>query len=299
MGQLCSKQTQTTSTLIETEKEVDLRSYKSDGDKFYDLLENKYNYLRKINFADYMYSLVNYSNENATLEDDYNKANIEYSMNHPFFTEIFSDDIFQSFLENKIFKHKAIYEQAGNNEKATNLFKETILSQNNALALKLSQDAKEKGDESADKNTIVKKGDAVVYGILYCAGANYVKIKALFNLFQENGQIKTSSKLSAFLLSLALIPSYCMASARKKMSKYEEIGPIDNEQLKGLIGTSELKDCQYFVNVANKLMFGEDLSGGLTYDQFKMKFSEANENTSLAFMLNPSGVRYMLKKYNQ
>ena len=38
MGQLCSKQTQTTSTLIETEKEVELRSYKSDGDKFYELL---------------------------------------------------------------------------------------------------------------------------------------------------------------------------------------------------------------------------------------------------------------------
>ena len=270
MGQLCSKQTQTTSTLIETEKEVDLRTYKSDGDKFYELLENKYNYLRKINFADYMYSLVNYSNENATLEDDYNKANIEYSMNHPFFTEIFSDDIFQSFLENKIFKHKAIYEQAGNNEKITNLFKETILAQNNALALKLSQDAKEKGDESADKNTIVKKGDALVYGFLYCAGANYIKIKALFNLFQESGQIKTSSKLSSFLLSLALIPSYCMASARNKMAKYEEIGPIDKEQLKGLIGTSELKDCQYLVNVANKIMFGEDLSGGLTYDQFKI-----------------------------
>lgn len=299
MGQLCSKQTQTTSTLIETEKEVELRSYKSDGDKFYELLENKYNYFRKINFADYMYSLVNYSNENATLEDDYNKANIEYSMSHPFFTEIFSDDIFQSFLENKIFKHKAIYEQAGNNEKATNLFKETILSQNSALSLKLSQDAKEKGDESADKSTIVKKGDAIAYGLLYCCGANYIKIKALFNLFQENGQIKTSSKLSSFLLALALVPSYCMASARNKMSKYEEIGPIDKEQLKGLIGTSELKDCQYLVTVINKIMFGEDLSGGLTYDQFKMKFAEGNENTTLAFMLNPAGIRYMLKKFNQ
>ena len=104
-----------------------------------------------------MYSLVNYSKENATLEDDYNKANIEYSMSHPFFTEIFSDDIFQSFLENKIFKHKAIYKQAGNNEKTTNLFKEAILSQNNALALKLSKDVKEKVMKVLTKVLLLKK----------------------------------------------------------------------------------------------------------------------------------------------
>ena len=64
-------------------------------------------------------------------------------------------------------------------------------------------------------------------------------------------------KIIKFLLALALIPSYCISSARKKMSKYEEIGPIDNEQLRELIWTSELKDCQYLVNIINKWCLGK------------------------------------------
>jgi hypothetical protein len=298
MGQLCSKQTQTTSNLIETEKEVSLPSYSSDADKVYELQEKKYNYFRKINYADFLYSLVNFSNENATLEDDYSKTNIEYSMNEPFFCDIFSNDIFQSFLENKLLKHKAIYEEAGNNEKITSIFKEGFLSVNSGLGLKLSQDAKEKGDENADKNTIVKKGDALAYGLLYCAGANFVKIKSIFNIFQENGQLKTSEKFSEFLLSLFIIPSYGMASARNKLGKFEEIGAIEVEKLKALLGNSELKDCQNLVTVTNQMIFGQDLSGALTYQNLKDKFAFDDKDHSLAFLLSPSGVRYMLSKHN-
>ena len=298
MGKLCSKQTQTTSNLIETEKEVSLPSYKSDADKFYELQENKYNYFRKLNYADFLYSLVNFSNENATLEDDYSKTNIDFSMNEPFFGDIFSSDIFQSFLENKVLKHKAIYEEAGNNEKITSIFKEGFLAINNGLGLKLAQDAKAKGDESADKNTIVKKGDALAYGLLYCVGANFIKIKSLFNIFQENGQLKPSEKLSEFLLALFIIPSYGMASARNKLSKFEEIGAVDKEKLKELLESSELKDCQNMVEVTNKLIFGPNLTTTLTYQNFKDKFEVNDKDHSLAFMLSPSGVRYMLQKHN-
>ena len=298
MGKLCSKQTQTTSNLIETEKEVSLPSYKSDADKFYELQESKYNYFRKLNYADFLYSLVNFSNENATLEDDYSKTNIDFSMNEPFFGDIFSNDIFQSFLENKVLKHKAIYEEAGNNEKITSIFKEGFLAVNNGLGLKLSQDAKAKGDESADKNTIVKKGDALAYGLLYCVGANFIKIKSLFNIFQENGQLKPSAKLSEFLLALFIIPSYGMASARNKLSKFEEIGAVDKEKLKELLDSSELKDCQNMVEITNKLIFGLNLTTTLAYQNFKDKFEVNDKDHSLAFMLSPSGVRYMLQKNN-
>lgn len=298
MGKLCSKQTQTTSNLIETEKEVSLPSYKSDADKFYELQESKYNYFRKLNYADFLYSLVNFSNENATLEDDYSKTNIDFSMNEPFFGDIFSNDIFQSFLENKVLKHKAIYEEAGNNEKITSIFKEGFLAVNNGLGLKLSQDAKAKGDESADKNTIVKKGDALAYGLLYCVGANFIKIKSLFNIFQENGQLKPSAKLSEFLLALFIIPSYGMANARNKLSKFEEIGAVDKEKLKELLDSSELKDCQNMVEITNKLIFGPNLTTTLSYQNFKDKFEVNDKDHSLAFMLSPSGVRYMLQKNN-
>lgn len=298
MGKLCSKNSQTTSNLIESEKEVSLRSYKSDADKFYDLQENKYNFFRKINFADFLYSLVHFSNENATLEDHYEKANVDFSMNDNFFCELFSTDVFQSFLENKILKHKSVYELAGNNEKMTSIFKETFLAVNNGLGLKLSQDAKDKGDENADKNTIVKKGDALPYGFLYCAGANYIKIKALFNIFNVEGKMKSSDKFSEFLLSLFLIASYGMANARNKLSKFEEIGPIERDKLIELLGSSELKDCQHVVDVTNDLIFGTAREVTLSYADFKQLFEESDEQRSLAFLLSASGVRYMLQKNN-
>ena len=298
MGKLCSKQTQTIQNLVEAEKEFSLLSYKSDGDKIYDLQENKFNYFRKMLFQDFLYSLVQFSGENATLEDDYNKANIDYSMKQPFFNEVFSTDYLQSFIENKILKHKALYEDAGTHENIVSIFKEEFLEVNNSLGLKLSQNAKGKGDENADKNTIVKKGDVIAYGILYCAGANYVKTRALFNLFEENGEVKKSDAFSDFLLALFLTASYCMASARNKLKKFNEIGPLEKDKLKELLEVSELKDCQNLVDITNKLFFGEDLSVSLNYTNFKAKFADDDKNTSLAFLLSPSGVRFMLKKNN-
>ena len=298
MGQLCAKKTQSTSNLIETEKEISLPSYKSDGDKYYESQENKFNFFRKLNFADYLYSLVHFSSENATLEDNYDKANVNVSMEEPFFCELFSNDIFQSFIENKILKHKAIYELAGSNEKMVSIFKETFLAANNGLGLKLAQSAKEKGDENADKNSIIKKGDAIAYGLLYCAGANYIKIRALFNLFKKDDQLKPSDKFDEFILSLFIISSYGMVSARNKLSKFEEVGEIEKDKLKELIGTSELKDCQNMVEVTKKMLFGQDLSVGLSYQNFKDKFEVNDKDNSLAFLLTSSGVRYMIQKNN-
>jgi len=298
MGKLCSKQSQTVSNLIDTEKEVNLATYKTDADKIYEIQENKFNYLRKINFADFLYSLVHFSNENATLEDQYDKANLNFSMNDAFFCEYFPNDILQSFLENKILKHQAIYAEAGNNEKATGIFKETILQLNSALGLKLAQNAKEKGDEGADKNNIVTKGHALAYGLLYCVGANFVKIRALFNIFKTGEILKPSDKFSDFLLSLMLIPSYCSVSAKNKLQKFDEIEKIDKAKLTELLDFSELKDCQNLVNVTNQLIFGRDLSITLTYQNFKDKFEVNDKDHSLAFMLSPSGVRYMLQKHN-
>ncbi len=219
-------------------------------------------------------------------------------MNDSFFNELFTTDIFQSFLENKILKHQKIYADAGNNEKVTSIFKEGFLAVNSGLGLKLSQDAKAKGNESADKNSIVKKGDALAYGILYCGGPNFAKVKALFNIFSENKELKSNEKFSNFLLSLFIIPSYGMANARNKLSKFDEIGAIDKEKFKEILDSSELKDCQNLVVVANKLIFGEDLSVSLSYDNFKSKFEVNDKDFSLAFLLSPSGVRYMLKKHN-
>ena len=298
MGNLCSKESQISSSSIDSEKEINIISYKSTADKTYELQEGKFNFLRKINYKDFLYSLVNFSSENATLKDDYTNANINYSMNDSFFNESFDNDIFQSFLDNKIIKHKAINNDLLNNEKVVSIFKECFLGANSGLGLKLFQNAKMKGDTSADKNNIIKKGNCIAYGILYCPGKNYIKIKSLFNLFQEDNLVKKSDKLNSFLLSIFLIPSYGMINARTKLEKFEEIGKIKKEQLKELMDTSELKDSQNLVEVTNKLLFGEDTSQSLNYTQFKAKFENNNKETSLAYLLSASGVRYMLSKHN-
>ena len=298
MGKLCSKEAQITESLVQQEKEISIPTYKSQADTIYELLENKYNFFRKIFFQDFLYSLVNFSNENATLEDDYNKSNIEYSMNQPFFDENMSSDYFQSFLENKILKHKSLYADAGNNESVTSIFKEEFIEIIKALGLKLEQDEKEKGNSGADRNSIVKKGHIIAFGILYCLGPNYIKTRALFNLFQQDNVLKSSEKFNEFLLALFIIASYGMASARNKLKKFSEIGAIDRDKLKELLNTSELKDCKNLVTITNKLMFGEDLSLSYNYQDFKMKFSNEDKDNSFGFLLSSSGIRYMLGKYN-
>ena len=309
MGKLCSKSTQTSTpllkeennnsspSLIEEEKEIPTIEYESKADEIYTLQENKCNYFKKLNFYDFLYTLVQFSPENATLEDDYSKANLNYSMNDPFFSESFSSDLFQLFLE-KILKHKSIIEEVLENEQAATIFKEAFINANNGLELKLSQNAKSKGDEETEKKEIVKKGDILAYGILFCGGANFVKVRALFNIFKEKDTIKSSDKFSDFLLSLFIVASYGMANARNKISKFEEVGKIEIDELKKLIDSSELKDCQNLVNVTNGLIFGPDLSDSLSYDKFRELFEEDNKKKSLFFILSPSGVRYMLEKNN-
>lgn len=289
MGKLCSKQVQTTSSAIESEQEVSLCSYKSGGDDALKLQENKFNYLNKINFADFLYSLANYSNENATIEFKYDNVNIDYKITSQEFGEDFSPDVFQSFIENRILKHDNIY-NAKIDESLLAIFKDNLIQNVTALNLKLKQ------SHSEDEFQGVRKYHIIPYGLLYCAGANYIKIKALFNLFSESGALKTSQMFNEFLLALFLVASYCSIAARNKLGKYDAIGQISKEDLKQLLNAAELKDCQNLVGVANKLIFGEDLSGSLTYEQFKEKFK--GSDNSISFLLSPAGVRSLLEKNN-
>ena len=308
MGKLCSKEAQSSSSiessnttapvLIPQEKEIKINTYSSEADKYYEGQEKKFNYLTKIRFQDYLYSLVNFSNDNATLEDDYSKANLDVSANDAFFNEAFYSDTFQSFVENKILKHKTLYDEAQNNERTTSIFKIILNEGHRALGQKLAQDAKKNGNENADQNSIVTKGYALAFGILFCGGPNYMKIRTIFNLFKEGDNIKSSENFSHFILGLFILSSYCMLHVRNKLSDQEEIGALEKPILKKLMDTSELKDSEHLVEVTNKLIFGEDLSQSLGYEAFKAKFADDNKDTSIAFMLTPPGVRFMQNKHN-
>ena len=299
MGSLCGKKAQSeVSMLIPQEAEITIPSYKSDGDKIFELQEKKFNHLTKILFQDYLYSLVNFSLDNATLEDDYSKINIEYSSNDAFYGESFSSDLFQSFIENKLFKHKILYEENENNERSMSIFKTFLLETYNILGKKLAQDVKEKGNEAPDPSSIIIKGYLIPIGILHCGGPKYVKVRTIFNLFQEGGNLKPNEKFNKFLLALFLTAAYSMIHVRNKLADYDEIGGIDKNELIKLTDTAELKDSQHLVEVTNKLIFGEDLSQTLEYGAFKAKFEDINKETSLGYLLNASGVRFMQKVHN-
>ena len=299
MGKLCSKETQSdVKILVPLENEVSIPKYTSDGDKFYEKQEKKYNYLTKVLFQDYLYSLINFSSENSTLEDDYSNVKLDYSSNDAFYGESFSVDSYQSFIENKILKHRVLYDEAENNETTTTIFKSFLIETYNSLGQKLAQDVKSKGGEVADDKSIVTKGLLIPIAILHCAGPNYAKIRTIFNLFQEGGNLKQSEKLNNFLLALFLSAGYCQLHVRNKLQKYELVGGIEKNDLVDLKDTAELKDSQHLVEVTNKLIFGEDLSQSLDYGAFKVKFGDDNKDTSLGFMLSASGIRFMQKKHN-
>ena len=299
MGKLCSKGVQSeVSDLVPKEAEISIPTYKSDADKFLEGQEKKFNLLTKILFQDYLYSLANFSSENATLEDDYTKNTLEYSSNDAFYSESISSDYFQSFIENKLLKHKLLYDDAESNEKTTSIFKSFLLESYKGLGKKLSQDINQKGNEAVDENNVIVKGYLIPIGILFCSGPKYIKIRTIFNLFQEGGNLKSSEKFSQFLLALFLTGGYVMLHVRRKLADYEEIGGIKKEDLKKLANTCELKDSQHLVEVTNKLIFGEDLSNTLDYGAFKIKFEDNNKDTSLGFMLSSPGVRFMQQKHN-
>ena len=299
MGSLCGKKAQSEiSMIVPQEAEVTIPTYKSDGDKMFELQEKKFNHLTKILFQDYLYSLVNFSLDNATLEDDYSKITLEYSSNDAFYGESFSCDYFQSFIENKLLKHKILYEESENNERGISIFKTFLLESYKGLGKKLAQDIKEKGNGTADENSVIIKGYLIPIGILHCGGPKYIKIRTIFNLFQEGGNLKPSEKFNNFLLALFLTAAYTMIHVRNKLSDYDEIGAIDKSELIKLADTAELKDSQHLVEVTNKLIFGEDLSQTLDYGSFKTKFEDTNKDNSLGYLLNASGVRFMQKKHN-
>lgn len=281
-------------------KDLLIPPYKSMGDRFYEKLEKKYNLLSKIKFSDYLHSLAIFSIKNMTLKDSYNK-NYEFSMNDQFFEEDICQEYFQAFLENKIFKHEKLYEFSGKNEIiSNNIFKRGLLIMYKGLAKKLLQNENQNGngDEGVNENNIIKKRDIICFGLLYCGSKKGKKVKILFNLFKENDVIKSNEQFSKFLLSLFLLASYCILDAVIQLSKnIKEIETIKTNDFKKLIDCAQLKDSQNLVKVTNKLIFGEDLSKSLSFGEFKNLFT-LNKNKSIAFLLNPSGIRYMLQENN-
>ena len=130
-------------------------------------------------------------------------------------------------------------------------------------------------------------------GLLYCSGSNVSKIKVIYDIFKEGETLVASDLLADFLLSVFLIPSYCILSSRNKL-KYKELGDFSKETMKTILDASELKDSLHLVDVTNKKLFGSD-NTGIVYDKFKEMFAI---DDGVGYLISPKGVRQALLEHN-
>ena len=293
MGKLCNKRKKLgLNSDIDPEIEIKIKKYSSTFDKEFSKLESIYNYLTFITFKDFIYVLNNYSLETAVNEEDYN--NKELKLNR-ILTDNISIDEFQSFVENKIFKHPVVIYKL--NEISNTICKDNLLEIYKSLNKKLIQFDKENGKN--EENNRIKKYNILAFGVLYCGGTNISKIKNIFEIFKNKSSDnieKDSKEFNDFILSLCLIPAYCTIYSRNKLGNYtKELGEIQTDLLKKILDKSELKDSMNLYNIIINRIFPENKK---EIDVYVWKSLFKNKENGIGFILNPKGIRNMIELNN-
>lgn len=288
----CSKRTSQNSNYSlspSNEKEISPQKFTSQNDKYFDEIETKYNVLTYIQLVDYINLLEYFSSETATVQFS-GKMKTEFSGKDKFLSQTISIDEFQSFIENKLYKINEIYELSGRNELMMQTFKAVFREIYGSLQLKLSQNF-----DNLENDYVITKKILIPMGIIFCSCNVLGKIKLIFDLFKnDQNMFVKSDELNTYLISSFLICSYCMVSARKKISNSNpNIPQMTKEDLIKCLTVSELKDSQNLVKVFNEAFFDKEQ---LTWEEFKGKF-DRTEN-SFQWLLSPKGIRKKLEENN-
>lgn len=291
MGSLCEKTTGTTETetVKEQEREIPLPTYSSNVDDAVKLMEDKYMYLKEIHFLEYVYSLSIFSMENATLEDNYANKPVSYSCQDPWFNEEISEDNFQVFIDNKIIKHKNLYDKLQDESKRS-VFKDILAKFYKKLNDKLKR---------ANESFTFKKYHALIPGFLFCKGQNITKIKFLFDLFAKDAKFSKTSEFTDFQYAIYLAASYVMLAVRVDLvGATDDFQAMEKSKIKELLDACQERDCSNLVNVTDNRFFGEDGKKEYFIEDFKSLFTIAAKEESLGFILTSRGIRYLLEKNN-
>ena len=272
------------------EREIQIQSYHSSNDEAFQDIELKYNFLTYLPLVEYINLLEYYSLETATVPFN-GKMKTEYSSKDNFLNYVMSVDELQSFLENQLLKSSTIYEMCGKNELMVTTTKEVMKEMYNSLEMKLNQHYG--GDKRNDRIT---KKSLIPFGILFCVSNVVGKIKLIFDLFKdENEAFVKSESLDEFLITTFLLCSYCMVSARRKISKINSSLPeLSNQDLIKIIGVCELKDCQNLLKIFNETFFEENSS--FNWLEFKEKFE--NKEKGFQWILSPKKNKKKLEENN-
>lgn len=273
------------------------------GKMFFKLEEKteKINYLTYIDFNDYMISLSKFSLQNADLKDDYKLLRYKYSCKEDFYNEQFNIESLQSFIESKILKHEYVYQKAfhsDNSQERTLLFKDFLFNIHKGLIPKLKQIQLENGisEDEINENTIMKKHAAIGYGLLFCGGEDWLKIRVFFNLFKENGRLKKSEDLDYFLFMLFTTATYAMCYSRNQLSKYKNLGEVDKDEMDNAMKVFQMKTTKSLVEYTNKLLFGKEQNNELFYEQFRKRCEITDKKESPSYIFSSKGIRYMHKE---
>lgn len=290
---------------LELKNPIKLYDYKDIdevGKMFYKLEEKKekINYLKYIDFNDYMISLYNFSLKKADIKDDYTKIKYSYSCKENFYNELFNIESLQSFIESKILKHEKVYQKAfrsENSQERSSLFKDFLLNMHKGIIPKLKQIQLENGvsEEELNENTIMRKNSAIIYGLLFCEGDDWIKVRVFFNLFKENGKLKKSEELDYFLFMLFTTATYAMCYSRNQLNKYKIVGEVDQEDMGDVMKFFQTSTTKSLVEYTNELLFGSEKNNELLYEQFKQRCEISDKKGSASFLFSSRGIRFMHK----
>ena len=111
---------------------------------------------------------------------------------------------------------------------------------------------------------------------------------------EEEEEFRKSDDLNDYLLTQFLISSYCLISARKKISNTAlQIEKIEEDDLINLANVSELKNCENLVKKFNETFFEKE---SYKWEEFKRKFEDIDNG--FGWVISSKGIRRKLEENN-
>ena len=278
--------------LAPEEKEIQIKDYSSEKDKNLEIFKTKLNFFGFVQLVEYVNLLEEFTMETSAVITD-EPMRINFNNKDTFLDQPMSLEEFQSFIENKIFNLEDINEILANNEKNATIFKKICTEVYQALELKLKE-------SYINDSDLINKRNLIAIGILFCNCENIEKIKLIFDIFKKEKEIEKEEekekkyeickddKLNKFLLTLFLISSYCLITARQNISEPDlGIEKISEEDINML----ELKDCQNLVELFNESFFKSE---SYNWAQFRKKFED--EDNGFGWIISSKGIRRKLEE---
>ena len=284
----CKKMSEDTSSVFaKGESEIDFPEYESRSDKYFSLIEGKFNLISHVQLLEYMNLLEQFSLQTATIDFE-GKYRSDFSSKDEFLSTVLHQDEFQSFIENKLLNTPDVLEVFGEDELTLSTFKDCFIKVFSALNTKLNSFYNVKKEEKVTKRNLV------ALGILFCRGQNISKLKLFFEIFKdENGNFVKSENLDNYLMSLFFISGYCLLSVRMFINfPKQNLSKIDNNLAQQILNGNGLtqKNAENLLNYFNTKFFNKE---SFTWDEFKKKFNDSKN--SFSWIFSSKGIRSKLE----